>query len=81
MPIAKQQSSMPTSARFRRGDDNPHNPIASPRIATTAAGGQKMAKIAEKTPKTSDVTVPPIAIIPARRASIISAVVIRRLGL
>jgi hypothetical protein len=49
-------------------------PITSPSTAIIAAGGQIAAKPAANTPNTSDVTVPPIAIIPARRASTSSAV-------
>src|SRR5437868_4701444 len=77
-PIARQHSSMPTSAQLRRGDDSPQIPIISPSTATIAAGGQNADKIAENRPSTSDVTVPPIAISPARRASISSAVDERR---
>src|SRR5690242_4165027 len=77
-PMARQQSNMPTSAQLRRGDDRPQIPITSPSTATIAAGGQNAERTAENRPSTSDVTVPPIAISPARRASIMSAVDDRR---
>src|SRR2546423_3486588 len=73
-PIARQHSSIPTSAQLRRGDERPQIPIISPSTATIAAGGQSAAKTAENRPRTSEVTVPPMAISPARRASISSAV-------
>src|SRR5262245_11440459 len=72
--MARQHNSIPTSAKLRRGDDKPQMPITRPSTATIAAGGHSAAKIAENRPNTSDVTVPPIAINPARRASISSAV-------
>ena len=77
-PIARQHSSMPTSAQLRRGDERPQMPIIIPSTAIIAAGGQIAASPAANTPSTTDATVPPIAIIAARRASISSEVEARR---
>ena len=65
------------SAQLRRGEDKPQIPIISPSTATIAAGGQNAERIAENRPSTSEVTVPPIAISPARRALIRSVVDVR----
>src|SRR5262245_31372926 len=72
--MARQHNNIPISAQLRRGDPRPQMPIANPIIAIIAAGHQKNDRPAPNRPSTTDATVPPIAIIAARRASTNSAV-------
>src|SRR6266568_2637298 len=71
-PIARQHKSIPTRAQFRRGEESPQMPITRPNTAIMAAGGQIADRPAAKTPSTRDATVPPIAIMPARRAGMMA---------